>query len=202
MISGMAGADSPATARKALGLLLLCFAAVTASAASPQLEQVMTALAGRQHDHVAYSEQQHLAVLEQPLESSGELFYDAPDRFEKRTLKPISESLVLEHGVVTVRRGRRKTQLDLREYPQILPFVESIRATLAGDAKALERVFTVNFSGTFDDWQLTLVPLDAKAAATVSQVLLNGHRDDVLVIEMRAADGDRSIMTIGERLVP
>ncbi len=30
-----------------------------------------------------------------PIESSGELRYDAPDRLEKRTLKPRAETLVL-----------------------------------------------------------------------------------------------------------
>ena len=37
--------------------------------------------------------------------SSGELFYDAPDRLEKRTLTPSAESLVLDHGVLTAQRG-------------------------------------------------------------------------------------------------
>jgi hypothetical protein len=186
------------------GVLVLGLAGLfaNANAASPELERVMTGLAMRQHGHVTYTEQQFLAVLERPLKSSGELLYDAPDRLEKRTLKPKPESLVLERGVVTVQRGRRKTVLDLREYPQITPFVESIRATLAGDAAALRRVFAVDFTGTFADWQLSLVPLDAKLAATVRQVLLQGSGDEIRVIETRAADGDRSVLTIGGAVAP
>ena len=162
----------------------------------------MTALAARKHGHVHYTERQFLAVLDRPLESSGELLYDAPDRLEKRTLKPKPESMVLERGVVTVQRGRRKTVLDLREYPQIMPFVESIRATLAGDTTALERVFTMNFTGSFDDWQLALVPRDAKLKGTVQQVLLQGRRDDILTVETLVADGDRSMLTIGTPVGP
>jgi outer membrane lipoprotein-sorting protein len=188
--------------RGALALLLACVVAASAAAASPELEQVMTVLAARKHGHVYYAERQFLAVLDRPLESSGELLYDAPDRLEKRTLKPKPESMVLEHGVVTVQRGRRKTVLDLREYPQIMPFVESIRATLAGDATALERVFTVNFTGSIDDWQLALVPRDAKLAGTVQQVLLQGRRDEILSVETRVADGDRSVLTIGAPVGP
>lgn len=186
----------------AFAAVLVCLVAADASAASPELEQLMTALAARQHGHVRYTERQYLAVLDRPLESSGELRYDAPDRLEKRTLKPRPETLVLERGTVTVQRGRRKTVLDLRQYPQILPFVESIRATLAGDRAALERVFSLTFTGSFDDWQLALVPLDTKLAATVQQVLLQGRRDDIQVVETRIADGDRSVLTIGAPVAP
>jgi len=35
---------------------------------------------------------QQLAMLERPLQSSGELLYDAPDRLEKRTLKPKAQT--------------------------------------------------------------------------------------------------------------
>lgn len=189
-------------ARVGLALLLGCLLTTVARSASPELEQVMTALAARQQGHVTYTERQYLAVLDRPLESSGELLYDAPDRLEKRTLKPKAESLVLERGVVTVKRGRRKTVLDLREYPQIMPFVESIRATLAGDRTALERVFSLTFTGSFDDWALALVPLDAKLAGTVRQVLLQGRRDEIQVIETRIADGDRSVLTIGAPVAP
>src|SRR6266480_3270593 len=77
------------------------------------------------------------AMLERPLESSGELVYEAPDHLEERTLAPRVETLVLDHGVLTARRGSRSTTLPLREYPQVAPFVESIRATLAGDRAVL-----------------------------------------------------------------
>ena len=120
-----------------LGLLLLA----ALGGASSDLDQVMALLAMRQHGRVEFIEQQFLAVLKRPIESSGELRYDAPDRLEKRTLVPQQETLLLAGGVLTIERGERRRVLDLHRYPQILPFVESIRATLAGDRAALERVF-------------------------------------------------------------
>ena len=106
-----------------------------------------------QHGQVSFVEQHFLALLKRPVESDGELIYEAPDRLEKRTLEPRSESLVLDGDVLTVRRGQRRRVVDLKAYPQILPFVESIRATLAGDRAALERVFRVDVyrrSGALD----------------------------------------------------
>src|SRR3984957_20565587 len=111
--------------------------------AGTDLDAVMGLLAMRQHGCVEFIEQQFLSVLDHPVESSGELRYDAPDRLEKRPLLPHPETLVLSGGVLTVQRGEHRHVLDLQRYPQIQPFVESIRATLAGDRSALERIFHV-----------------------------------------------------------
>jgi hypothetical protein len=178
--------------RRALGVLLLA----GLWGASSDLDAVMGLLAMRQHGRVEFIEQQFLAILDHPLESSGELRYDAPDHLEKRTLLPRRENLVLAGGVLTVERGGRKHVLDLHRYPQIQPFVESIRATLAGDRSALERVFHVEFAGSVERWSLTLVPVEQPLARTIKQVQIDGSRDQLLRIEIRQADGDRSLMTL------
>jgi len=136
--------------RHALGLLaLVCLgAAAGTQTATDDLDAVMSLLALRRQGRVEFVEQQFLAVIDHPIESSGELRYEAPGRLEKRTLLPHVESLVLADGVMTVERGGHRRVVDLHRYPQILPFVESIRATLAGDRSALEKVFRVEFSGS------------------------------------------------------
>ena len=141
-------------------------------------------------------------VLSHPIESSGELRYDAPDRLEKRTLKPRVETLVLAAGVLTVERAGRRRVMDLHAYPQALPFVESIRATLAGDRTALERLFHLDFAGSVSRWTLTLVPLESKVKQSVSQVRIDGIRDQLLKVEIRQPDGDRSLMTLRPSTLP
>jgi hypothetical protein len=150
----------------------------------------------RQHGRDEFVAQQFLAVLDHPVESSGELRYDAPDRLEKRTLLPRPEDLVLAGGVLTMERGGHSRALDLHRYPQVQPFVESIRATLAGDRRALEKIFRVDFSGDLQRWSLTLVPLDSQLLRAVKQVQIDGSRDQLLRVEIRQADGDRSLMTL------
>jgi outer membrane lipoprotein carrier protein LolA len=172
--------------------LCLCGSAAGAS----ELDEVMGLLATRQHGRVEFVDQQFLHILDHPIESSGELRYDAPDRLEKRTLKPRAESLVLAGGVLTVERARGRRVVDLRAYPQIQPFVESIRATLAGDRTSLERLFHLEFAGSLGRWTLTLVPLDSNVKRAVSQVRIDGMRDQLLKVEIRQPDGDRSLMTL------
>lgn len=169
---------------------------------NPDLDRVMGALAQRKHGHVTFAEKKFIALLDRPVESSGELLYDAPNRLEKRTLKPKPESLVLAAGVVSAQRGKRHYVLDLKQYPQVVPFIESIRATLAGDRAALESVFRVDFSGSYDQWTLGLVPLDAKLSKTVKDIKIDGEQDVIHSVEILEADGDRSLLTIGADVTP
>ncbi len=193
--------------RRTLGLLMLgwlCAAGSPASAAADaakgapmgDLDEVMRLLAMRRHGQVEYVEQHFLAILDHPVESSGELRYEAPDHLEKRTLLPRPENLVLDGGALTMERGGRRRVVDLHRYPQILPFIESIRATLAGDRSALEQVFHVEFAGGVQRWLLTLTPLDHQLAQVVKQVQIDGSRDQLLKVEIRQPDGDRSVMTL------
>ncbi|MGB6309610.1 MAG: LolA-related protein [Steroidobacteraceae bacterium] len=199
--------------RLALGLLVLAglgalsgAAPARADSAQPaamdDFDAVMGLLALRRHGRVEFVEQQFLSVLAHPIESSGELRYDAPDRLEKRTLLPRPETLVLSGDELSSERGGRRRVLDLHRYPQIRPFVESIRATLAGDRSALERNFHVDFAGSVERWGLTLVPLDRQLAQTVKQVQIDGSRDQLLRVEIRQADGDRSLMTLRAPAAP
>ncbi len=190
-----AGATAPRATAAAMGAAGQ--AASSAAAPSRGFDELMGLLAKRQHGHVTFVEEHFVGVLDRPVESSGELVYDAPDRLEKRTLKPKPESLVLEHGVLTAHRGRRTYVLNLSDYPQIVPLIDSIRATLAGDRAALERLFKVTFEGDLDSWKLLLDPSDPTVAKTVEQIRIEGTRDAIHSVEIQQADGDRSLLTIG-----
>src|ERR1700682_3570796 len=98
-------------------MLVMCLsilAGVAARGASDDLDEVMHSLSERHHGEVSFVEQQFLSLLKRPVESSGELIYDAPDRLEKRTLEPHPESLLVAGDVLTVRRGHQRPVLDLK----------------------------------------------------------------------------------------
>lgn len=171
--------------------------ALAANGGNGELRKLMTLLAQRRHGEVTYVEQDYLGILERPLKSSGVLIYDAPDHLEKKTLTPRKESLVLEHGELTVRRGDRTYHLDLSEYPQVAPYVDAIRATMAGDLGALRKVFRVNLEGSLAHWKLRLVPLDERVARQLRRIRIAGAEENVESVEIDKANGDRSVMTMG-----
>ena len=164
--------------------------------------ELLRLLAERRHDHVTFTEVQQLAILDRPLHSSGELLYDAPDRLEKRTLEPRREDLVLEHGMLSVERDHHRRSVALRDFPQAVPLVESLRATLAGDRAALARYFTVQFSGTLARWTLELTPTDATVERSVQHIVITGETDRIRTVQIRQSDGDTSTLTIGAEVVP
>jgi hypothetical protein len=181
----------------AIGVLLLSsVAALGQQAPGSDLGELMRQLAGRRHGEVSFVEQHFLKVLKHPAESYGELTYDAPDRLEKRTIEPKAETLTLAGDTVIVVRGGRARTLDLKAYPTLAPFIESIRATLAGDLPSLERVFTVDFAGSIAHWRLSLTPRDAQVAKAVSRVTIEGTGDTLTTVEIIETDGDRSLMTL------
>jgi Outer membrane lipoprotein carrier protein LolA-like len=195
------GVPTGATAGAGSLTIAIAPAADPAGEAGPTaLDEVLRLLAARHEGHVTFTEVHTLAMLDRPLESSGELLYEAPDHLEKRTLKPKPEDLRLDHGLITVQRGSRTRTLELSQYPQAVPFVECLRATLAGDRAALERYFRVQFSGSLAHWTLELEPAEAKLARTVDHIRIEGERDVVHTVEIRQSDGDSSVLTIGPEI--
>jgi hypothetical protein len=185
------------------GLIACCIAAPAPAVQSPgDLDEVLALLATRKHGRVEFIEQKFMAALDRPLESSGELRFDAPDHLEQRTLKPRAETLILDSGTLTVDRGRTHRVMDMHAFPQVEPLVESIRATLAGDRAALEHLFRIEFSGGLPRWTLTLVPLESKVKQLVAQVKIDGVREQLIKVEIRQTDGDRSLMTLRPAAAP
>jgi Outer membrane lipoprotein carrier protein LolA-like len=173
-----------------------------APGAADDLDQLMHLMAARQHGEVDFVEQHFLAVLKRPVESSGIMIYDAPKRLEKRTREPRPETLVLNGDQLTVQRGADTRVLDLKAYPAILPLIESMRATLAGESGSLERAFTVEYAGSLAHWMLILVPRDPRVARKVSKVRIEGVRDNLVTVEILESNGDRSLITLRDHPIP
>jgi len=170
-------------------------------AAPLSISQLMAGLAKHPQGAATFTEKKFIAILDQPVESSGELLFIAPARLEKRTLKPKPETMVLDGDTLTLQRGQRTRTLQLKDYPEVAGMIESIRATLAGDRQALERVYRLALDGSAERWTLVLTPLDPKVGAVIARIRMEGVKDVVRSVEILQADGDSSLMTI-EKLAP
>ena len=188
--------------RHVLVALALMLAPVIGHAAEWDIDQLMRGLAQTHSSHASFVEKKTIAMLAKPVESSGELFYTAPDYLEKRTLKPKPESMILDHGTLVIERGRQKHQLQLQNYPELAAFIDSIRGTLAGERKALERNYRLSLDGSAENWTLQLLPTDEKMQAVVKRIRITGVFDAVRSIEITQADGDSSLMLIEKLATP
>ena len=178
------------------GAGLLLALSLSPALAAWDMTQLMQGLAKNKSGRASFVEKKYIALLDAPVESSGELLYTAPDRLEKRTLKPRPESLLIEGGSLTVERGKRRMVLRLQDYPELVAFTESIRGTLAGDMVALRRVYNLDLEGSEERWMLTLRPIETKMLEVVQRIRIGGSHAEVRTIEIEQTDKDRSVMVI------
>ena len=164
------------------------------------IEPLMQQLSGVAHAQARFVERKYLKVLKAPLELSGTLTYTRPGRLEKRTLKPKPETLTVADDKLTLENPARNERrvLKLQDYPVLWGFVESIRATLGGDIKVLERFYRVELEGGPAKWQLYLAPRDRKMNEVISLIRIDGSQARIETIEVQETRGDRSVTKIVE----
>lgn len=177
-------------------VLALAFCVVPAWAAAFDLPELMTLLARQKSGEARFTEQRFVHGLEGPLDASGTLSFDAPDKLVRRTLSPRIETMAVEGNTLTLSRGGRNRTLALDSMPELLGLVEAMRGTLTGDGATLQRYFRSTVSGSAARWTLDLTPLDSRLAAQVRSMRISGRAGDVLGLEMEFVGGDRSVMNI------
>jgi outer membrane lipoprotein-sorting protein len=175
-------------------------AAVVAQEKPIELERLMADIARTGSGTVRFTETKHVALLKQPIESSGTLTYAAPSRLEKYTRVPREERLIVDGETLVIEHPAKNERLTLRlaNYPAIRAFVESIRGTLAGDLAALRRYYRIEVEGTMAQWRLHLLPSEQDMAELVQKIEISGSGARIARIEILEASGDRSVMKIAK----
>jgi hypothetical protein len=177
-------------------LLLVLALSGSAHAADWSVATLFQMIAKERPTRATFHERKFMALLDRPLESSGELAFTPPDRLEKHTTKPREERVVVDRDRVTLERGGKRHSLELRANPAVAVLVESLRATLAGDLAALTRSYSTGLEGTPERWRLTLRPLDPAGSELLERIDIDGEKALVKAVEIRQVGGDRSVMTI------
>jgi len=175
--------------------LLACLL-LPAAARAYGVQELFQSLAGDKPRHASFQEKKTMALLDKPVESSGELVFTPPARLEKRTSKPRAESIVVDGDVAVIERAGRKQTLRLPQYPGVAVLIDSIRSTLAGDLNALTKTYSAAVAGDAARWRLTLRPIDPSLGTLVEHIEIAGSKGEVRTVEIFQADGDRSVMTL------
>lgn len=188
---------SPFDRRRALALLAAAALPWSAHAqAAFDLPQLMALLAQVKSGEATFTELRHSSLLDRPVESTGRLTFQAPDRFVRETLKPRSESLAVVGNEVTMRQGSRSRTVQLDSVPEAAVIVEAVRGTLTGNRDAIERHFEAQVSGTPARWSLLLAPREPGLRQLVTQIAVTGQQAALREITISMTGGDYSIMKI------
>lgn len=182
--------------RRLLQALALAAACAPAWAQAFDLDALMHSLAQARSGEATFTEERHVAQLDQALRSAGRLRFSAPDTFVRETLSPRRERLAVVGNELTITQGGRTRTMLLDAVPEAAMMVEAIRGTMTGNRAVLERYFTPALQGRADAWQLDLVPRDERLRGQVSRVRLLGRQAQVREVRIALADGDSSVMWI------
>jgi outer membrane lipoprotein-sorting protein len=184
-------------AAAALATALVLVTAGPAWAADWGVTDLMASLAEVRSDKARFVEKSFVSLLKEPVESSGTLSYQRPDTIEKRTEKPRPESLRVEGDKLTLTQADGTVRsVSLSSMPEIEAYVESIRATLAGDFPTLRHFYNVAMDGERDGWVLQLTPLGPDVREMVRLIVISGIGNRIGEVAVYQTDGDRSVMTI------
>lgn len=154
----------------------LALVASPAAWATPDGDALAERLAVHAPSCGRFEQARWLADLEARLDSRG--------HFERK-----------ENGLVWQTTAPVRDRVILSEDNDDLPLGFQVIAPVLGDLlsgnwQGLERHFTIELSGTQEDWQARLTPNDTNVAERLSQLLVHG-RQQVEQVELEFADGDR-----------
>ena len=147
----------------------------------------------------AFVEVRFSGLLDRPLISRGELEYRGPGELARQVNSPHTELTTIEGSQVTIERaGREPRHFDLQRAPEMEGFLRGFGALLAGDADALMADFQLSSSGDWSSWRLQLTPRDVRLARRIASIEVDGSDGEPRCFRTNDADGDVSVMLVGE----
>lgn len=195
MISGLRLRTFDTSWLHALLVVAACMAAPVRAQAL-DVAELMTVLAEVQRSTAAFEETRFIAALTAPIVRRGTLRYVRPDFLEMVVHSPTPERIEIKGDELTLDSRGDIKRFRVSQFPAIAAWIESLRATLAGDGRALGRHFRVGASGRMAAWTLELVPVDTELAGVVSRIAISGTQAQLTRIEIVERGGDRSMMMI------
>ncbi len=159
-----------------------------------QLADLMQNLHERGARQARFSETRTLAILDQPIEQTGLLIFEPPDRLVRRLDPPSTLSAEIEGNQLTLWQGEeRKQTLLLDNVPELLAFSASFRAILAGDTDTLEHYFETHLEGGERAWTLTLTPKQSGFAARIARIVIEGQGAEINRYTTLETGGDQTL---------
>ena len=158
------------------------------------LEALMRGMSETRGVVARFRERKELALLSEPLESSGRFVFVPPDRLSRVTESPSPSKLVIDGDRVFFHDGQRGEALDLSANPVAREYVRNFTALFGGDLDELERRYVLDLEGdAAGAWQLRLVPRSPALRRVIETVVLVGSGRVLEHMELVESGGDRTL---------
>jgi Outer membrane lipoprotein carrier protein LolA-like len=195
MTSGQSLCKNSRSCLHAVLVVAACIA-IPVSAQTLEVAELLAMLGQVERSTATFEETRFIAALTAPIVRRGTLRYVRPDFLEMVVQSPAPERLEIKGDALTLEARGDVRRLRVSEYPAIAAWIESVRATLAGDQRTLGRHFRIGANGRMAAWMLELIPMDSELAGVVSRIAISGTQAQLTRIEIVERAGDRSVMLI------
>ena len=176
-----------------LGLLCaLCVcAAAPAHADADGVDALLSRLAQIPGLSAKFHEEKRIQLLSTPLASDGSVYFTKPATLMRRVDTPESSRMLLAQGRLTLWDASGKHSFELGANAALRSLAESFLYVLAGDRKALNGLYDMQFSGSSAAaWKLRLSPKTKALARLIREIKLEGDALRVRILQLTEASGD------------
>lgn len=137
-----------------------------------------------------FVERRAIAILVEPIESRGTLYFDPPDRIARVTTHPGHSTAVVSGKRADVEDETGRRSVDLRSSDVAYSLISNIMVLLRGDLPALRERYDVQFASEGSAWQLDLEPRSATLRGLIVRVRVKGVGGRVTEMETLESNGD------------
>jgi hypothetical protein len=156
------------------------------------LGELMRGMATAQGVVADFTERKEMALLVEPIEQRGRLYFVPPGRLARFTSAPGFSSLIVDGEDVRFREGIDGDAFDLSGNPMARVFVDNFIVLWSGDREKLERLYVPQLASVGQRWQLSLAPRRAPLDRFIERIVLKGQGHAIAEMEVREIDGDRT----------
>lgn len=159
------------------------------------LEEVMHWLAQSCDVEAHFFESQQIAILKEPIETSGMLYFAPPDLLARHVTEPGNSSVVVRGDHVQFRDETGVATLELGSSEVARALVGNTTLLMRGDLEALRSQYEVSFRTSGDSWTLQLEPKNRMLRKIMERLVVHGRGGKLVSIEAQQSGGDRTLTT-------
>ena len=171
-----------------------------AAKAPPTIDALLAGLAKAPGLYARFTEEKHLTLLQQPLVTTGSIYFAPPARFARVTEKPMPSTLVVDGNQLRFGNADGQESMNLGANPVARLFADAFVMLLSGNRTGLERIFKMQLvpAPGGEDWRLVLTPRVAPMDKMIKELELRSRGFIVKELTVRESSGDWTHTTFSD----
>ena len=162
------------------------------------IDEVMQLLAQNGGIEARFHESRQIAILEEPVISTGMFYFAPPDLLARHVTAPGRLRIVVRDGRVSFRDETGVHTLELGSSEVARALVGNTMLLMRGDHKALVEQYQVSFRVDGDIWTLDLEPRNRVVRRIIRRLRVQGRGGELIRMESTETNGDLTLTTFSE----